>query len=256
MPAAEGGEEEEAAEAVLVNPGGVRAGNESGRAKRKGASAPSGGGLAAGTGGGRGGRAPAQAALPRVRHPRAPVGSRPEAERLATSRPTVRLPSARRTAGQAASPPRPQQERRPGGDIEFARGRWKRRPGDGVATAAASRRTRGARPLGDGQRRRVTTTRGGGVGTRGGVGTGDFALGAVARAASRRARLVAWPVFSRPWARGPRSARRRSARSRARLADVVLGSPQRDSGAGARAAGRRHDATGGGGGVCASGRAR
>ena len=157
---------------------------------------PGGGGLAAGTGAGRGGKArpPRPHCRACATHASAgglPRGPKPNAlpQGQAHGKATVGAKSGRPGSEPARGRGR---SGRPGGDIEFARGRWKRRPGDGVATGSGIGDVLAARGrLATGSGVRVTTTRGGGgVGSRGGVGTGDFAFGAGRARAGVQARTV------------------------------------------------------------------
>ena len=273
---AEGGEEEEAAEAVrclvvcnVWHQSGLAAPTP--RETNRHQQLPGGGGLAAGTGGQRHQEKRARPGRTAARAPptRAPVGSargpKPNAlpQGQAHGKATVGAKSGRPGSEPARGRGR---SGRPGGDIEFARGRWKRRPGDGVATGSG---------IGDDPRRAAAWRRAAASASRRRAAAAASAPAAAsARAisplarvapapASRRARLVLCrPLFSRPWARGPRSARRRSARSAARpLADVVRLGSRRSASSGSGRAGapgpasrwRRAAAAAF---LCASGRAR
>ena len=154
---------------------------------------------------------------------RAPAGSRAARSRTPChkGRPTVRLPLARRGAGRAATPR---------AAVAGAAGRvatLSSRAGVGkggpatasrpaAASATYSRRAAAWRRAAASATRRRAAAAASAPAAASARETSPLARVAPAPA-SRRARLVLCrPLFSRPWARGPRSARRRSARSAAR----------------------------------------
>ena len=98
---------------------------------------PGGGGLAAGTGGGRGGKARPPRPHCRACATHASAGGLPRGPAARhKGRPTVRLPSARRAAGQAASPRAAAAGAAGRAATSSLRAGVGRRPGDGVATGS------------------------------------------------------------------------------------------------------------------------